>query len=211
MALFRCGGGSGSAPVIVERGIELIEDNTTSGSSTYTITADGTYLIIASVSYQGSRSIALPQDRTATINQSVEVSGGQRGMTVVIADLQVDDVVTMSATPSSWNAFSKQIYKLNNITASSVADTDAANDTTKSFSISSTGNYLVVGLCFGLNSANYRDDTVYSFSKAFKGMSNKVGVNTITKVIADDATNIPELTLYGYDGGGAFYIAISIS
>lgn len=198
-------GGSSPTPT-VSREIELVENNTTSGSSTFTITEDGTYLIIASNSYQGSRSITLPQGRTATIDEDIETT---YGMTVIVVDLQANDVVTMSATPSTWAAFSKQIYKLTNISVSSVDDTEAKNDGSQTFSVSASGDYLVVGLCFGRLDANYRDDT--SETKSSNNINNKVGVNTITRVFADNGANIPELNLYGYDGGGDFFISMNIN
>ncbi len=198
-----------SGEICQERGIELVENNTTSGSSTFTITENGTYLIIVSVSHQGSKSITLPQGRTATIEQAVEVADeGHRGMTVVIADLEANDVVTLSATPSQWNAFSKQIYKLSNVSASSVYSTQAKADGNQTFSVPASGNYLVVGLCFGISSGYYYDMT--SGSIASKNVTTNVGVNAIAKVYADEGNNIPVLDLYGYDGGGAFFIAINI-
>ena len=74
MALYRCvgGNGSGPGPSAPSYEIELIENNTTNGSSTFTITEDGTYLIIVSNSHSGSRSITLPQGRTATIQEDIQ-------------------------------------------------------------------------------------------------------------------------------------------
>ncbi len=186
--------------------MEQVEDNTTSGASTYTIDEDGTYLIIVSNSYQGARSITLPQGRTAIINQSVEVTDGLRGMTIVVADLLEDDVVTMSATPVTWVAFSKQIYKLTNINVQSVYETKAKNDNSETYSAPASGDYLVVGLCFGRTEAYYRDDTKGSGN----GVTRYNTQNTITKIYADKGENIPQLDMYGYDGGGVFYIAIAI-
>jgi hypothetical protein len=194
-----------SGEICKERGIELVENNTTSGSSTFTITEDGTYLIVVSNSYQGSRSITLPQGRTATINQDVETT---YGMTIVVADLQENDVVTMSATPSTWAAFSKQIYKLTNINTGLVQNKVAKNDGSQTFSVPTSGDFLVVGLCFGRTSADYRDDTAET--KAAKSISREVGANTNVNVYADKGENIPTLDLYGYDGGGAFFISINI-
>ena len=68
-----------SGEICQERGIELVENNTTSGSSSFTITEDGTYLIIVSVSHLGSRIITLPQGRTATISQDVEINDAGAG------------------------------------------------------------------------------------------------------------------------------------
>lgn len=188
-----------------ERGIELVEDNATSGSSTFTIEEDGTYLIVVSNSYQGSRSVTLPQGRTAIINQDIETT---YGMTVVVADLQEDDVVTMSAAPATWTAFSKQIYKLTNVTASTVYGSQANNDGAYTYTLPTTGNYLVVGMSFGRTSTDYRDDTLQD--KAAKSISNEVGANTITKVYADAGENMPEFSMYGYDGGGVFFVALNI-
>ena len=197
---------SGDAP---QYGIELVENNTTSGSSTFTITEDGTYLIIASVSHQGSRSITLPQGRTATINQSVEINDGHRGMTVVVADLKEDDVVTMVATPTQWNAFGKLIYKLSNLSANSVYSTQTKGDGTQTFSVPTSGDYLVIGLCFGLQSGYYYDLT--EEDSASKNITTRAGVNTLSRVFADKGENIPTIELYGNDGGGDFFVAISIS
>lgn len=197
-----------SGEICQEREIELVENNTTSGSSSFTITEDGTYLIIASVSYQGSRSITLPQGRTATINQDVEIADGHRGMTVVVVDLEEDDVVTISTTPSQWNAFGKLIYKLSNVSVSSVYSTQTKADGTQTFSVPTSGDYLVVGLCFGLQSGYYYDLTEEDY--ATKNITTRVGVNTLSRIFADKGNNIPTLELYGNDGGGAFFIAINI-
>lgn len=191
-----------------EKGIELVENNTTSGSSTYTIEEDGTYLIIASVSHQGTRSITLPQGRTATIEQDVELNDGHRGMTVVVADLEEDDVVTMVTTPSQWNAFGKLIYKLSNVSADSVYSTQAKGDGTQTFSVPTSGNYLVVGLCFGLQSGYYYDLT--EENSASKNITTRAGVNTLLRIFVDSGENIPTLELYGNDGGGDFFIALNI-
>ena len=193
-----------------EKGVELLEDNTTSGSSTYTITESGTYLIVVSVSFRGTRSITLPAGRTAKINQSVEIDNdGVRGMTVVVADLQANDVVTMSATPSTWAAFSKQIYKLTNVSVTSVYSTQAKVDGTQTFSVPTSGDYLVLGLCFGLQSGYYYDLTEETY--ASKNITARVGVNTLSRIFVDSGENIPTLELYGNDGGGDFFVAISLS
>lgn len=197
-----------SGEICQEREIELVENNTTSGSSSFTITEDGTYLIIVSVSHQGSRIITLPQGRTATISQDVEINDGHRGMSVVVADLMANDVVTLSATPTNWNAFGKLIYKLSNTSVNAVYSTKSKADGTETFSVPKSGDYLVVGVCFGLQSGYYYDLTEEDY--ATKNITTRVGVNTLSRIFADKGNNIPTLELYGNDGGGAFFIAINI-
>ena len=197
-----------SGEICQERGIELVENNTTSGSSSFTITEDGTYLIIASVSHLGSRSITLPQGRTATISQDVEINDGHRGISVVVVDLMANDVVTLSATPTNWNAFGKLIYKLSNTSVNAVYSTKSKADGTETFSVPTSGDYLVVGLCFGLQSGYYYDLTEEDY--ASKNITTRAGVNTLSRIFADKGNNIPTLELYGNDGGGAFFIAINI-
>lgn len=192
-----------------EHGIELVENNTTSGSSSFTITEDGTYLIIVSVSHQGSRSITLPQGRTATISQDVEINDGHRGMSVVVVDLMANDVVTLSATPTNWNAFGKLIYKLSNTSVNAVYNTKSKADGTETFSVPTSGDYLVICVCFGLTSGYYYDLTDEVF--ASKNITNRTGVNTLSRVFADKGENIPTIELYGNDGGGDFFVAISLN
>ena len=139
-----------SGEICQERGIELVENNTTSGSSSFTITEDGTYLIIVSVSHLGSRSITLPQGRTATISQDVEINDGHRGISVVVADLMANDVVTLSATPTNWNAFGKLIYKLSNTSVNAVYSTKSKADGTDTFSVPTSSDYIAVGVCLGV-------------------------------------------------------------
>lgn len=192
-----------------EKGIELVENNNTSGSSTFTIEEDGTYLIIASVSHQGTRSITLPQGKTATIEQDVELNDGHRGISVVVADLLANDVVTLSATPTNWNAFGKLIYKLSNTSVNAVYSTKSKADGTETFSVPTSGDYLVISVCFGLTSGYYYDLTDEVF--ASKNITTRAGVNTLSRVFADKGENIPTIELYGNDGGGDFFVAISLN
>lgn len=204
MNLYRCTGSGGVVPV--EPSIQLIHNNTTSGSSTYTVTEAGTYMIIVSNSLGGSRSITLPQGRTASFNEDIETTYGS---TVVIADLQANDVITMSAAPDQWVAFSKQIYKLNNLTVASVSTKDAKNDTQESYTATGSSKYMIVGICFGRTVNDYYEST--SDAQTSRNLLNRDGVNTLTHIYLDVADNTPTVILYGYDGGGVNYIRFNVA
>lgn len=204
MNLFRCTGSGGVA--LVEPSIELIENNTTSGATTHTITQNGTYMIIVSNSLGGSRSITLPQGRTALFNEDIETTYGS---TVVIADLQANDVVTMSASPDQWVAFSKQIYKLNNFVVNSVSLKDAQNDISDNYTVTGNNKYMIIATCFGRTVNDYYEST--SDAKTCRSLLNKNAVNTLTHIYLDVADNTPTIVIYGYDGGGINYIRFSVS
>ena len=188
--------------------IALVANITTSGSSTYTITENGLYLLIVSDSYQGSRSITLPSGRTPIINETIETSYGS---TIVVVELQANDVVTLDATPGGWLAFSKQVYKLSNLSVVSLYGKQANNDGTYSYTVPSIGQYLVVGICFGLSTQlkQYTDETEQS--TVCRSIANEVGLYAYTRIYIDEGTNIPELTLFGYDGGGVNYLALNVT
>lgn len=204
MNLYRCTGAGGVASV--EPSIQLVENNTTSGSSTFTVAESGTYMIIVSNSLGGSRSVTLPQGRTALFNEAIETTYGS---TVVIVELQANDVITMSASPDQWVAFSKQIYKINNFAVSSVAVKDAQNDTSDSYSRTGSGKEMAIGICFGRTSADFYESTIEY--KSVRSLMNKNGVNTITHIYIDEISNTPTIELYGFDGGGINYISFNIS
>jgi len=203
MAWHRCTGSGGGSSV--EPSIQLIHNNTTSGSSTYTVTEAGNYMIIVSNSLGGSRSITLPQGRTASFNEDIETTYGS---TVVIAELQANDVITMSATPDQWVAFSKQIYKLDNFYVRSVSSKDAQNDTQDSYILTGNIQCMIIAICFGRTVNDYYEST--SDGHTSRNLLNREGVNTLTHIYLDVADNIPMITIYGYDGGGINYIRFAV-
>lgn len=197
------GGGGGTLPKVY-----LEQSYTQSGSSTYTVTTSGMYMLIVSNSLQGSRSITLPQGRTAIIDEDIEPSSGSiYGSTVVIANLQAGDEVTLNATPDSWAAFSKQVYRLEDVSISSVYGTQANVDGHYSYTMSGSSTYILVGICFGRTAFDYYDE---SDIRAYYGLSNNTPDNcTLTKICIGTGSEIGEQELYGYDGGGVDFIAIN--
>lgn len=186
--------------------INLLQSYTTSGASNYTVTENGTYMFIVSNSLSGSRSITLPQGRTAIVNEAVETT---YGMTVVIVELQANDVVGLSATPDQWLAFSKQVYKIEDLTSFSVVGSQANNDGHYTYSLPSAGQYLLIGLCFGRDVTNYYDESDVLLIPYI--LYNDINILTLTKICYGNLTTIPEQALYGYDGGGVCFLALSVS
>lgn len=198
-------GGSSAYPHV-----SLVQEYTTSGASTYTITESGTYLLIVSNSLQGSRDITLPAGRTAIINENIEpTSGSIYGTTVVVVDLQANDEIILSASPGGWTAFSKQVYKLEDATISSVYGTQANIDGHYSYTLSGSGTYILVGVCFGRTTFDYYDESSVR-TCCYLGHDSPVNC-TYTKVVVGTGDEIGQHDLYGYDGGGVDFIAINIS
>ena len=197
------GGSPQSQPVIIP-----VFSNTSSGSSTYTILEDGLYLIEVTNSYQGSRSITLPSGRTPIVNQTID--GSSRGTTIEIVELQSGDEITLSATASTWLAFSKSVFLLKNIVVSSVYDTDGVDDTTLTYnSIPSTDDYyMTIGVCFGRQTENYYDGTVNT--QIPLEQEDFSGIMTLGSIRIDKGSNFPTLSYYGYDGGGAYLCVLSV-
>lgn len=183
--------------------------NTSSGNSTYTIIEDGLYLIEVTNSYQGSRSITLPSGRTPIVNEAI--SGNSRGTTIVIAELQSGDEITLSATASTWLAFSKSVFLLKNIDALSVYDTDYVDDTTLVYnSIPSTDDYyMTIGVCFGREAGKYYDSTVNTVIPLEQ--DDECGAMSLCSIRLDKGRNFPELSYYGYDGGGAYLCVLKVN
>lgn len=190
------GGGGSVTPSITK-----VYDSNTSGSSSYTVLKDGLYLIINSYSYNATHSVTL--SRTPIISGYI---GSDRGMTWDIVNLKKDDVVTMVNTPSSWDAFGKVIYLLENITVDSLSDSEGVDDGTAILTPPS-GNYLMVGVAMGRTSNDYSNNTDTTGFNGIK-LEDEIGVNTSIGVYYGD--DIPEGNFYGYDGGGG-YIALFLA
>lgn len=190
------GGGGSVTPSITN-----VYDSNTSGSSSYTVLKDGLYLIINSYSYYATHSVTL--SRTPIISGYI---GSDRGMTWDIVNLKKNDVVTMVNTPSSWDAFGKIIYLLENITVDSLSDSEGVDDGTATLTPPS-GNYLMVGVAMGRTSNDYSNNTDTTGFNGIK-LEDEIGVNTSIGVYYGD--DIPEGNFYGYDGGGG-YIALFLA
>ena len=186
--------------------IDRVYNNGTSGSSSYTITEDGLYLIIASYSHNGSASITLPSGRTAILSSTV-VSGA-RGMKWCLVELQTNDIVTMSATASSWISFSKSIYKLSNMnfgSSSSINGSRAVNDGTATLSPpNDSKKALIFGIAEGRTSSNISNSTNKTGKVIDAQYESTIGVNTLVALYYGTASALPTISLYGYDGGGAY-------
>lgn len=187
--------------------VEPVYNSEKYGETSYTVLEKGLYLIIVSVSYQGNKSITLPQGRTPIVNENVVVNTSI-GVQCVAVNLFEGDIVTLNAQNSNWAAFSKQIYKLKGITIQSVYGTDAVQDNTLSFSVPDNDNeYMVIGTCFGGESHKFTVNTDGTPAiKTFVG-----GTETYTVIMADKGHFVPDLEMYGYDGGGVFFVGLNIT
>lgn len=197
------GGSLQTTPIIIP-----VFNSTESGISTYTVIEDGLYLIEVSNSYSGTRSITLPSGRTPIVNEAI--SGDSRGTTIEIVELKSGDEITLSATVSQWVSFSKNISLLRNIEVLNVYDTDYADDTTLTYnSIPSTDDYyMTIGVCFGRQENNYYDGTVNT--KIPSEQEDFSGTTTLGSIRLDKGKNFPELSYYGYDGGGAYLCVLNV-
>lgn len=190
-----------------EVSIALKYNNGTAGSSSYTIEDDGLYLVIASRSYSGTATITLPSGRTPILSKDLEQ--GNRGMKWRLVELLSGDIVTMSASASSWVSFSKSIYKLSNTgfnnLSSTIYNNATSNDGTAQLAPPNTANKcLLVGIAMGRTSANRRNDTVTTGKIIEAEYTGAVGVNTLVALYYGTGSDLPTIKMYGYDGGGAF-------
>lgn len=198
------GGGSSAS-------IDLVFNNGNYGSSTYTANANGLHLLLVSYAYAGSGSISLPSGRTALL--SGDLLSGSRGMRWSIVELERGDVVTLTASPGSWQAFSKAIYYLTsiNITSSSTLNNSVqVNDgTAQLITPNDNYKYLVCGMGMG-RSGNCRNDTVETGSVIDADSKDSIGVYTVCGVYYGTGSTLPIFNFYGYDGGCGCIFSIKV-
>lgn len=208
--------GGGGSPYTVE----FKYNGTANGSNTYTITEKGYYLMIAGYSFGGSASITLPEGVTALYSDEVSASDvysgvtRYRGVKVVIAELDVDDVVTMYSTyfNNTWPGHGKVIYKLTGLDDKTLATVSKplTKDATGNLpAINTPGDYLVIGVATGSSNANSM--LVNGKSKLLSCDMARVGNGWMFSIALIGSVNAsPELSMYGYSGGQATYFIISI-
>lgn len=209
--------GGGGSPYTVE----FRYNGTANGTNTYTITEKGYYLMIAAYSFGGSASITLPEGITALYSDDVSASDVYSGVTryrgakVVIAELNVDDVVTMYSTyfNNTWPGHGKVVYKLtglDNKTLTTVSKPLTKDATASLSAINTPGDYLVIGITTGSSNANSM--FVNGKTKLLSCDMARVGNGWMfTIVLIGSVTTSPELSMYGYSGGQVSYFTISIT
>ena len=200
-AVYKIEGGGSPTPSNPQ--IIKVYDDTTSGSSTYTVIQDGLYLIINSYSAYSTHSITLPQNRIPIVSGDV---GIDRGMSWNVVELQTGDVITIETIPSDWVAFSKVIYRLEDIIVKSLANSVGVDDSTATLT-PPTGTFLMVGVSMGRTSSDYVNNTVTTGHDCLT-VEGEVGVNTTIGTYYGN--DLPEGNFYGYDGGGG-YIALFLA
>lgn len=199
MSWYKCIGGNGGSS---SSDLLLKYQNGTSGSTTYAIDENGIYLIGVSYSLNGSGSITLPAGRTASYSGTI-TAGGSGGLVLTVAELQVGDIVTISATPSQWAAFAKFVIKIP-ATVTTLLDSAGIGDNYLSYTISTgSGDALCVMSCYGRNADTYWDHTTYQRLIAGRNIvAGVAGVQTCLRVFYYDISDFPTILAYGYDGGG---------
>ena len=180
-----------------------VVDDTTSGETTHLIPKDGRYLVLVSYSHECSHLITLPSGRTAIASGNIYTS--DVGFEWAIVELKTNDSVKLSATPAWWSAFSKVIFKLDNIPISSLLTSQAIGDGTAQLTApSNTNKYLMVGLGMGRSSSYPRNDTDTTGLTLDAEFEDTVGVNTVLGIYYASGNALPTGSFYGYDGGGGF-------
>ena len=213
MSWFRCignggGGGEDTAPQMIP--VANYHGSNSSVPFFYTVLEDGLYLIVTSNGYTGTRSVTLPQNRTAIINQDVAPEGDSRGALVVAANLQTnDEVEIISGHGGGWQQNGCIIFLLKNITLTTVYDTEAISDNTLTYDLPSDNNYyLSIGVCMGGGIGNFYDSIVDTSAPLLKE-NFLIGQNTEFVAYLETGNSTPQLSMYGYDGGGVCYCIIN--
>lgn len=199
---------------------EFVFNGATNGSNTFTVPADGTYLLIAAYSFRGSASITIPEGRTALYTDDISASdpygGGTyyRGCKIVVANLLQGDTVTLVASYySTWLGYGSCAYKLDNVankTYTNISKTLTKDTTGSMTAISTSGLYLIIGISTGSSSGNS-----YVVNGKQKGLAcafSRCGNYAFTVVMLGEvASESPELSMYGYNGGQATYFVIELT
>lgn len=192
--------------------LTLKYQDATIGSTTYTIDSDGIYLIFVVFSLGGSGSITLPSGRTASYAGDFLTTGaaqGDKGTRVVVAFLQEDDVITLSASPAvdrpdhqTWNAFAKIVMKIP-FSVTTLLDSRIISDNSVTYEYH-TGSGTVLGILTAW-SAFLDQSSLFDLSEigtVDDVIAGRTGVNTLIRVVISDIATLPTLFARGYNGGG---------
>ena len=196
------GGGSGGEP-----GLNVIETYGSAGSKSYTITKAGLYAIFATVTYQGSCTITLPNDAITLFNNDLTVSS--RISKYLIVELTANSTVTISMSVSQWLGCCSGVIALKNMEINQVADSVSKADTTASLTLPDDDKmYLVLATCAARSSSDARDNTTGGNPK----YDEKVNPSSLSKLHLSlcKGSDSPTYSMYAYDGGIASVIAYEL-
>lgn len=196
------GGGSGGEP-----GLNVIETYGSAGSKSYTIAKAGLYAIFATVTYQGSCTITLPNDAVTVYSNDLTVSS--RISKYLIVELPASSTVVISMTVSQWNGCCSGVIALKNIEINQVADSISKADTTASLTLPDDDKmYLVLASCAARSSSDARDNTTGGNPK----YDEKVNPSSLSKLHLSlcKGSDSPTYSMYAYDGGIASIIAYEL-
>lgn len=196
------GGGSGGNP-----GLNVIETYGSAGSKSYAIEKAGLYAIFATVTYQGSCTITLPNDAITVYSNDLTVSS--RISKYLIVELQANSTVTIAMTVSQWNGCCSGVIALKNIEINQVADSISKADTTASLTLPDDDKmYLVLASCAARSFSDARDNTTGGNPK----YDEKVNPSSLSKLHLSlcKGSDSPTYSMYAYDGGIASVIAYEL-
>ena len=196
------GGGSGGEP-----GLNVIETYGSAGSKSYTITKAGLYAIFATVTYQGSCTITLPNDAITVYSNDLTVSS--RISKYLIVELPASSTVTIAMTVGQWNGCCSGVIALKNMEINQVADSVSKADTTASLTLPDDDKmYLVLATCAARSSSDARDNTTGGNPK----YDEKVNPSSLSKLHLSlcKGSDSPTYSMYAYDGGIASVIAYEL-
>lgn len=197
-------GGNFSSPKVTP-----MYNSVTYGSSTYEVEKSGTYLIIVSVANNGTKSIVLPSGRTSTISQDVN-GKNNRGMSIIVADLQVGDIITMTNSETTWYSASKMVFLLENFSIASINSTSSTDDNRKTYTTQSDNIYHLV-ICTALGKTDDDYYIQYDDTKIFTEDVIIKGIYMLCGVFIEKGNKFNSLSCYGYDGGGVFICDMAIN
>ena len=201
-------GGDWSTPAFT-----LVYNNATSGTTTYSVNANGIYLIISSYSANGQGSITLPAGRTALLSQTLS-STNQRGMKWVLVELQRGDSISIYSAAGAWLAFSKAIFFLENSrfrSASELVNSTIVSDGLAQLNPPNDSNkYLVFGVGMGRGNGNYSDNTSLTGATVDTYEKDNIGSYTVTGLYYGTGSEMPVVKFYGYDGGCGCVVCIKV-
>ena len=197
MAWFRCTGGNGSGQTAPA--VSLKYSNGTTGTSSFVIDESGYYLLTVVYSLNGSGTISIPQGRTASYSGDVLVNNN-KGMKIVVAELQSGDTVSLGTTVSNWIANTKAVIKIPFL-VSSLVDSSTASDTDIVYALSAgSGDVLCLATAWA---RQIRSDYIYDDSDIVDDMiAGMTDTNVIIRAFVCDASVFPTIRMRGYDGGG---------
>lgn len=196
-------GGSGGNP-----GVSVVETTGSSGSKTYTAPKDGIYAIFATVTYQGSCTITLPNDAITLFSNDLTVSS--RVSRYLIVELTANSTVTVSMSVSQWLGCCSGLIALKNMKIKNVADSTSVADSNATLTLPNDDKmYLVIGSCAARTISDTRDDT----TGGNPNYDEKINTSTLSKlhIGLSKGSDSPTYSLYAYDGGIASVIAYELN